>query len=111
LFATAFSRCQTLVCLDLIFKWSSAACASEAVQQALLSATVFCDAPKPAPCCCSALQEVESALQGRAGTVSKQLKQLHGRCMMQLEDLVELIRGPLSDLERKVGMSGVPGWR
>lgn len=46
---------------------------------------------------------MESALQGSQGTVSKQLKQLHGRCMMQLEDLVELIRGPLSDLERKVG--------
>lgn len=49
-----------------------------------------------------ALQEVEAALQGSQGTASKQLKQLHGRCMLQLEDLVELIRAPLSDLERKV---------
>lgn len=31
-----------------------------------------------------------------------QLKQLHGRCMLQLEDLVGLIRRALSDLERKV---------
>jgi hypothetical protein len=58
-----------------------------------------------------ALQEVEAALQGSQGTASKkQLKQLHGRCMLQLEDLVELIRGPLSDLERKVGRLSAAGF-
>lgn len=55
----------------------------------------------------TALQEVEAALQGSQGTASKQLRQLHGRCMLQLEDLVELIRGPLSDLERKVRRGAV----
>lgn len=64
----------------------------------LLWATVF----NSYICAALALQEVEAALQGSQGTASKQLKQLHGRCMLQLEDLVELIRGPLSDLERKV---------
>lgn len=51
---------------------------------------------------CTCVQEVEAALQGSAGVASKQLRQLHGRCMLQLEDLVEVIRGPLSDLERMV---------
>lgn len=51
---------------------------------------------------CLHTQEVEAALQGSQDTATKQLKALHGRCMIQLEDLVELIRGPLSDLERKV---------
>jgi hypothetical protein len=56
------------------------------------------------------LQEVEAALQCSQGTAAKQLQALHGRCMLQLEDLVDLIRGPLSDLERRVSkrMPGAP---
>jgi hypothetical protein len=49
---------------------------------------------------------VEAALQCSQGTAAKQLQALHGRCMLQLEDLVDLIRGPLADLERKVRCTG-----
>lgn len=47
------------------------------------------------------VQDVEAALQSAAHAAG-QLEQLHGRCVMQLEDLVELVRGPLTDIERRV---------
>lgn len=47
------------------------------------------------------LQEVEACLNAD-GDASSQLQQLHARCILQLEDLVELVRGALSDLERRV---------
>eukprot|EP00878_Enallax_costatus_P031563 GHUV01034521.1.p1 GENE.GHUV01034521.1~~GHUV01034521.1.p1 ORF type:complete len:218 (+),score=50.06 GHUV01034521.1:503-1156(+) len=48
----------------------------------------------------SCLQEVESCLTADSDA-NTQLQQLHARCVMQLEELVDLVRGSLSDLERR----------
>jgi hypothetical protein len=49
------------------------------------------------------VQDVESALSSGPAAAGQQLQQLHARCVLQLEELTELVRGPLSSLERKVG--------
>lgn len=48
------------------------------------------------------LQDVEAALQTVPESVTQQLQQLQARCVLQLEELTDLVRGPLSSLERKV---------
>jgi hypothetical protein len=47
-------------------------------------------------------QDVEAALLTGPASAGQQLQQLHARCVLQLEELTELVRGPLSSLERKV---------
>jgi len=47
------------------------------------------------------LQDVEAALLSSAP--GDKLQQLQARCVVQLEELTALVRGPLSALERKVG--------
>ncbi|WIA37814.1 hypothetical protein OEZ86_014676 [Tetradesmus obliquus] len=46
-------------------------------------------------------QDVEAALLTGPASAAQQLQQLQARCVLQLEELTELVRGPLSSLERK----------
>jgi dynein heavy chain len=47
-------------------------------------------------------QDVEAALLTGPASAAHQLQQLQARCVLQLEELTELVRGALSSLERKV---------
>jgi hypothetical protein len=49
-------------------------------------------------------QAVEEALINAVDS-AQELLQLHARCVIQLEELTALVRGPLSLLERKVNIA------
>jgi hypothetical protein len=53
-------------------------------------------------------QDVVAALLTGPASAGQQLQQLQARCVLQLEELTELVRGALSSLERKVSKGADP---